>query len=146
MKESTMRDDRSDFKSGFVTIVGAPNAGKSTLLNRLLGEKISITSKKPQTTRNRILGVVHRSCSQMVFIDTPGIHKTENIFNIRIVDVALGALGDADLILLMIDVTHPDPPSDAILLKALKKQLGLLLLLTNMKESKFPYHFHPKKY
>lgn len=131
MKKSATRDDRTDFKSGFVTIVGAPNVGKSTLLNCLLGEKISITSKKPQTTRNRILGVVHRSCSQMVFIDTPGIHKTEDIFNIRIVDVALGALGDADLILLMIDVTHPDPPSDAILLKALKKQNRPVILAVN---------------
>ncbi len=131
MNKPVARDDRSDFKSGFVTIVGAPNVGKSTFLNLVLGEKISITSKKPQTTRNRILGVVHRPSSQMVFIDTPGIHKTENIFNIRIVDVALGALGDADLILLMIDVTHPDPPSDAILLKALKKQNRPVILAVN---------------
>ena len=131
MKDSTTRDNHSDFKSGFVTIVGAPNVGKSTLLNRLLGEKISITSKKPQTTRNRILGVVHRPCSQMVFIDTPGIHKAENIFNIRMVDVALGALGDADLILLMIDVTRPDAPSDAILLKTLKEQNRPVILAVN---------------
>lgn len=119
------------FKSGFVTIVGAPNVGKSTLLNRFLGEKISITSKKPQTTRNRVLGVVHRPNSQMVFIDTPGIHKAENVFNIRIVDAALGAIGDADLILLLIDVTHPDPPSDAVLLQALKKQKRAVVLSVN---------------
>ena len=131
MKDSTPHSTGSDFKSGFVTIVGAPNVGKSTLLNRLLGEKISITSKKPQTTRNRILGVVHRPGSQMVFIDTPGIHKAENIFNIRIVDAALSALGDADLILLMIDVTHPDPPSNAILVKALKAQSRPVILAVN---------------
>ena len=131
MKKPTTSDGRPVFKSGFVTIVGAPNVGKSTLLNRLLGEKISITSKKPQTTRNRILGVVHRPASQMVFIDTPGIHKADNIFNIRIVDVALGALGDADLILLMIDVTHPDPPSNDILVKALKTQSRPVILAVN---------------
>ncbi|HIJ55105.1 MAG TPA: GTPase Era [Deltaproteobacteria bacterium] len=131
MNKPVAHDDRSDFKSGFVIIVGAPNVGKSTLLNRVLGEKISITSKKPQTTRNRILGVVHRPCSQMVFIDTPGIHRAENIFNIRIVGVALGAMGDADLILLMIDVTHPDPSSDAILLEALKKQNRPVILAVN---------------
>ena len=131
MKNSTTRDVRSGFKSGFIIIVGAPNVGKSTLLNRLLGEKISITSKKPQTTRNRILGVVHRPGSQMVFIDTPGIHKAENIFNIRIVDVALSALGDADLILLMIDMTHPDPPSNAILVNALKTQSRPVILAVN---------------
>ena len=131
MNKPAACDDRSDFKSGFVTIAGAPNVGKSTLLNRLLGEKISITSKKPQTTRNRILGVVHRPCSQMVFIDTPGIHKAENIFNIRIVDVALSALGDADLILLLIDVTRPDPPSDAVLLKILKEQNRPVILAVN---------------
>ncbi len=131
MQPPGIHNDHSDFKSGFVTIVGAPNVGKSTLLNRILDEKISITSKKPQTTRNRILGVVHRPNSQMVFIDTPGVHKAESIFNIRIVDVALGAIGDADLILLLIDVTHPDPPSDTILLQALKKQDRAVILAVN---------------
>ena len=70
--------DPNSFKSGFITIAGAPNAGKSTLLNRLLGEKISITSKKPQTTRNRILGVLHRQSSQLIFFDTPGVFKAED--------------------------------------------------------------------
>ena len=131
MKDSISRNSQSDFKSGFVTIVGAPNVGKSTLLNRLLGQKISITSKKPQTTRNRILGVVHSPCTQLVFIDTPGIHKADNVFNTRIVEVALGALGDADLILFMIDVTHPDPPSDAILINALKEKSRPVILALN---------------
>ena len=85
MKKTT--DDRlSGFRSGFVAIVGAPNVGKSTLLNQLLGEKISITSKKPQTTRNRIVGILHRHASQLVFIDTPGVHKAKRLLNVRIVD------------------------------------------------------------
>ena len=71
------KQNEINYRSGFVAIVGAPNVGKSTLLNRVLGEKIAITSKKPQTTRNRILGVVNRDTFQLVFLDTPGIHKTK---------------------------------------------------------------------
>ena len=71
------------FKSGFVAILGAPNVGKSTLLNRLLGRKISITSKKPQTTRNRIIGILHRPSAQIVFVDTPGVHKSRQPLNVR---------------------------------------------------------------
>ena len=100
-----------DFKSGYVAIVGAPNAGKSTLLNRLLGEKISITSKKRQTTRNRILGIMHRPGAQIVFIDTPGIFKAKDTLNLRIVDTALAAIDEADLILFVLDAAHPDPTS-----------------------------------
>ena len=121
----------SGFKSGFVAIAGAPNVGKSTLLNRMLGEKISITSKKPQTTRNRILGVVHRPRSQIVFVDTPGVHNAKSTLNIRIVDVALSALGDADLILLVADVTHPDAPSEAMLVDKLGKQKRPVILALN---------------
>src|SRR5210317_1349522 len=112
----------SDFKSGYVAIVGAPNAGKSTLLNRMLGEKISITSKKPQTTRNRILGVVHRPDVQIVFIDTPGIFKAKDTLNLRIVDTALSAIGDADMILFVLDAANPDPTSEYFLIKRLQNQ------------------------
>ena len=101
-------DLNSDFRSGYVSITGAPNAGKSTLLNRMLGEKISITSKKPQTTRNRILGVLHRPEAQMVFFDTPGVFQAKDKLNTRIVDTALSAAADADLILFVIDVSQPD--------------------------------------
>ncbi len=120
-----------DFKSGFVAIAGAPNAGKSTLLNRILGEKISITSKKPQTTRNRILGVLHRPSSQLVFIDTPGLHKAKDPLNIRIVDVALSALGDVDMILIVVDVANPDPNSEDFIVKKLKKQKRPVILALN---------------
>jgi len=74
---------KKHFKSGFIAIIGAPNVGKSTLLNRILGQKISITSKKPQTTRNRILGILHREEAQFVFLDTPGVHRARQPLNVR---------------------------------------------------------------
>ena len=121
-----------DFKSGFVAIAGAPNSGKSTLLNRLLGQKLAITSKKPQTTRNRIMGVLHRPHSQLVFVDTPGIHKASVPLNIRIVDTALAALGDADIVLLVVDVAAPDPDSEGFLVTKLKKQRPVVLALNKI--------------
>ena len=124
-------DKYENFKSGYVAIVGAPNAGKSTLLNHMLGEKISITSKKPQTTRNRILGVVHRPDVQIVFIDTPGIFKAKDTLNLRIVDTALSAIGDADLILFVLDAAHPDLTSEYFLAKRLKNQNRPVILALN---------------
>ncbi|RLC26349.1 MAG: GTPase Era [Deltaproteobacteria bacterium] len=129
MKKTNNRP--ADFKSGFVTIAGAPNVGKSTLLNRMIGEKISITSKKPQTTRNRIIGIVHRPFSQIVFVDTPGVHRAKGALNVRIVDVALSALADVDLILVVLDVTNPDPESEKILIKRLGKQKRPVILVLN---------------
>ncbi|MGD8447981.1 MAG: GTPase Era [Desulfobacterales bacterium] len=126
-----IEDKFSGFKSGFVAIVGAPNVGKSTLLNQILGEKISITSKKPQTTRNRILGVVHRPRSQLVFIDTPGIHKAKRPLNIRIVETALSALGNVDIVLVMIDVANPDPESEDFLVEKLRKIKQPVVLVLN---------------
>ncbi len=121
----------ADFKSGFVVIAGAPNVGKSTLLNRILGEKISITSPKPQTTRNRILGILHRPAAQLIFIDTPGVHQAKTPLNTRIVDTALSALGDADLILVLMDALRPDPNSEQLLVKKLKKQSKPVILAIN---------------
>jgi GTPase len=108
-------------RSGFITIIGAPNAGKSTLLNYILGEKISITSDKPQTTRNRILGILHRPYSQMVFLDTPGVHKAGTPLNVRIVETAIAALADAEAVLLLVDASIPDPASEEILIGHLKQ-------------------------
>lgn len=110
------------FKSGFVAIFGAPNVGKSTLLNRILGEKVSITSKKPQTTRNRILGILHREKSQMVFMDTPGVHKPRSPLNLKIVETAISTLGDADLILVVTDPSALFGPAEKILVQSLRKQ------------------------
>lgn len=121
----------SDFKSGYVAIAGPPNAGKSTLLNRMLGEKISITSKKPQTTRNRILGVLHRPDLQMVFFDTPGVFQAKGKLNMRIVDTALSAVGDADLILVVIDAAQPDNDAEHYLVKRLQNQKKPAILALN---------------
>ncbi len=129
MQNST--DPYADFKSGFVTIAGTPNAGKSTLLNRMLGEKISITSKKPQTTRNRILGVLHRPGVQMVFFDTPGVFRARDQLNVRIVDEALSAVGDADLILFVLDAARPDPNSERYLISRLQNQTKPVVLALN---------------
>jgi GTP-binding protein Era len=121
----------ADFKSGFVAIIGAPNAGKSTLLNRMLGQKISITSKKPQTTRNRILGVVHRPSSQLVFIDTPGVHPARNLLNVRIVEVALSTLADIDLVMVILDVARPDPSSEDLMIKKIEEHKRPVILALN---------------
>lgn len=91
------------YRSGFVCVAGRPNVGKSTLVNRLVGSHISITSPKPQTTRSRILGVVRGEAWQAVLVDTPGIHQGRDPLNIRLVRYALAALADADLILMLVE-------------------------------------------
>ncbi len=134
MQEQTMTDHKQsagNFRSGFITIAGAPNVGKSTLLNHLLGEKISITSQKPQTTRNRILGVVHRQSSQLVFLDTPGLHKPRDPLNMKMVDEAITAISDGDIILAIADVSKPLPDSEAFLVQQLKKQKKPVILALN---------------
>jgi len=121
----------SDFRSGYIAIAGTPNAGKSTLLNRMLGQKISITSKKPQTTRNRILGVLHRPDAQMIFFDTPGVFHAKDKLNTRIVDTAFSAVADADLILVVIDVALPDIEAERFLVKRLQDQSKPVVLALN---------------
>jgi len=120
-----------EFKSGYIAIAGAPNVGKSTLLNKMLGFKISITSRKPQTTRNRILGVVHRASSQLVFIDTPGVHKAKSPLNLRIVDTAISIMGDVDIILLLEDSVNAAGESGKILIENLEKIKKPVVLALN---------------
>ena len=91
-------------KCGYIAIVGRPNVGKSTLLNALLGEKIAIVSQKPQTTRNRILGVLTKGESQFVFVDTPGIHKPQNRLGDFMVETAENSMREADAVVLMVQV------------------------------------------
>jgi GTP-binding protein Era len=93
-------------KSGFVSFIGRPNAGKSTLLNRLVGEKLAIVSDKPQTTRNRILGVRNYPGAQVVFLDTPGIHRPLHRMNVRMVDAALETIAEVDILCLVVDVSE----------------------------------------
>ncbi len=112
---------RAPFRAGLVTLAGVPNVGKSTLLNRLLGEKIAITSRKAQTTRNRILGVVHRADAQLVLLDTPGIHGAAGPLNRRMMEAALSALEGVDGVILLIDAGSPEPSAEPGILGRLRK-------------------------
>ena len=107
-------------KSGFVAFLGRPNAGKSTLLNRIVGHKLAIVSDKPQTTRTRILGVKNYDEGQVVFVDTPGVHKPTHRMNVRMVDVAMDAMREVDVLTLVVDVSVKPGPGDRFLLNVLK--------------------------
>ncbi|HYB74166.1 MAG TPA: GTPase Era, partial [Candidatus Sulfotelmatobacter sp.] len=119
------------FKAGYVAIVGRPNVGKSTLLNRLLGQKISIVTPKPQTTRNRILGIHTLPGAQILFLDTPGIHRSDQRFNREMVRAALRGAAEADLILWMVDAEAPETPDDLLILEELRGAKAPVFLLIN---------------
>lgn len=118
-----------DFRAGYVSIIGTPNVGKSTLLNHICGEKLAITADKPQTTRNKILAVINNENSQIVFLDTPGIHSSEKIMNKKIVEKAIEASEEADLILYVVDLLNKNPDDEMIVekLKSVDKKVILLL-------------------
>jgi GTPase len=118
-------------KAGFVSLVGLPNAGKSTLLNRLVGTKLAIVSDKPQTTRNRILGVRNYPTGQVVYLDTPGIHRPAHRMNVRMVDAALDAMRDADVTGIVVDVTQKPGGGQRHLTELIKKQDRAVLLVLN---------------
>jgi GTP-binding protein Era len=99
-------------RSGFATLVGRPNAGKSTLLNAILGVKVSIVSDKPQTTRTRVRGVLNHDDAQVVFVDTPGIHRPRTLLGERLNDTATGSVADVDVVCLLVDATAPLGPGD----------------------------------
>lgn len=125
------------FSSGFVSLIGRPNVGKSTLLNAFLGVKLSITSKKPQTTRNMIKGIVTNDDSQVIFLDTPGIHNAKQLFNKRIVDEALAALTHIDIILFLTEPVFNKggkpliTEEDAFILDRLEKSNVTKMLIVN---------------
>lgn len=110
-------------KFGTVAIIGRSNVGKSTLLNSLLGEKIAIVSSKPQTTRTRILGVVHTEGAQIAFLDTPGLHKPSHLLNRRMIRTAVEALEEADLLYMLMDGTSLPGPGDLSAIQYMKEAL-----------------------
>jgi GTP-binding protein Era len=120
-----------DFRSGFIALIGRPNVGKSTLLNCLLGEKVSIISDKPQTTRNRIRGIMTRSDAQLVFIDTPGIHKPLHRMNEVMVQTAIRTYGEVDIILLLVEATERPGGGDRFVIDSLAKVRTPVLLVIN---------------
>ncbi|WP_214847638.1 GTPase Era [Exiguobacterium sp. s193] len=122
---------KEGFKSGFVSIIGRPNVGKSTFLNRVIGQKIAIMSDKPQTTRNKIQGVYTTDDVQTVFIDTPGIHKPKHKLGDFMMKVATNALREVDAILFMINVTEPKGKGDDFIIEKLKGLETPIILVMN---------------
>lgn len=118
-------------KAGFVAFLGRPNAGKSTLLNRIVGQKLAIVSDKPQTTRTRVAGVKNYPDGQIVFVDTPGVHKPTHRMNVRMVDIALDAMREVDLVTLVVDVSVTAGPGDRFLLTLLKDVKAPVILAMN---------------
>lgn len=116
-----------NFRSGFISIIGRPNVGKSTLLNVIVGEKIAAVSDKPNTTRNRIVGIKNLPTAQLVFLDTPGIHRATGELGKAMVKTAMGSIGEADVILLMIDVDDPFRKGDRFVIENLPKPAVLLI-------------------
>ena len=121
MSEKKQRVD-GERRFGIVAIVGRPNAGKSTLLNRILGHKVSIVSAKPQTTRNRIVGILNDARGQIAFLDTPGIHKPLHKLNVRMMEHVRTALTEADILTVMIDAKEPFGHGDQFVLDMLRAQ------------------------
>jgi len=122
---------RPKFVSGFVSILGRPNAGKSTLLNAMVGMKLAIVAPKPQTTRTSIQGVLNLDGAQVVFIDTPGIHDPDTVFNRRMFQTVRAALGERDLLLYLVDATRPFSDEDGKAVGLVKEAKTPVLLLLN---------------
>ncbi|SEB41159.1 GTPase Era [Paenibacillus sp. GP183] len=126
-----MSQKAKSFKSGFVSIIGRPNVGKSTLMNQIIGQKIAIMSDKPQTTRNKIHGVYSREQGQIVFLDTPGIHKPTSKLGDYMMKVAQGTLGEVDAILFLIDVAEGIGGGDRFIIEQLKNVKTPVILVLN---------------
>lgn len=122
-----------EFKSAFIAMVGRPNVGKSTLINKLTGEKISIISNKPQTTRNKILAILNEEDYQVVFVDTPGVHRSKTKLGDYMNNVALGAIGEVDAAVLVVDVQKGfGIPEEKIAEELKKKEIPTLLVINKI--------------
>ena len=121
----------NSFRSGYVSIIGRPNVGKSTLLNQLVAQKVAATSNRPQTTRNKITGVVHLTGAQIILVDTPGIHATKRTLNEMMVQVSLSTYTDVDLILVLIDAVEGFLPEDEFVLKSMEHTAAPKILVIN---------------
>jgi len=124
-------ETKKKFRVGFVTILGRPNAGKSTLVNRLVGQKVAIVTSKPQTTRNRIQGIVTRPEGQVIFIDTPGVHEGTTALNRQMMREVAAALEGIDVLLLMVDASRTLPHADSLLLEKAERFRNKTILALN---------------
>ena len=124
-------ETKKKFRVGFVTILGRPNAGKSTLVNRLVGQKVAIVTSKPQTTRNRIQGIVTRPEGQIIFIDTPGLHEGRTALNRQMMREVAAALEGIDVLLLMVDASRTLPHADSLLLEKAERFRNKTILALN---------------
>ncbi len=131
MDSSGAAAEQAAFRSGFVSILGRPNVGKSTLLNALLGSKLAIVSDKPQTTRTSIQGVLTRDHAQVVFLDTPGIHQSNSLLNRRMMEAVRAALEERDLLLLLADASVPFTEDDARSVDLVRKAKAPVILVLN---------------
>lgn len=121
------------FKSGFIGIIGRPNVGKSTLLNSIIGEKIAITTHKPQTTRNKIMGIKNIENGQLIFLDTPGIHKATTALNQFMVATATDTFRNADILLFLVDATESVHRDDTFIIDSLRKiRLPVILIINKI--------------
>lgn len=133
---------KEDFRAAYVAIIGRPNVGKSTLVNRLLGQKLSIVSPRAQTTWHRILGIKNLPQAQLLLLDTPGIHTSEAIFNQSLTRAARRAMADADILLWLIDASEPEGQDDQLILSEIrdrkKKMVPVILALNKVDVVKKP--------
>lgn len=126
-----MQENNQKFKSGFISIIGRPNVGKSTFLNHVVGQKIAIMSDKPQTTRNKVQGVVTTDDAQMIYIDTPGIHKPKHRLGDFMIKVARNTLGEVDVILFMVNAEQKIGPGDRFIMEMLENTKTPVFLVIN---------------
>lgn len=146
------QQEQKRHRSGFVAVVGRPNAGKSTLVNQLVGEKVAIISDRPQTTRNRILSILSTETAQMVFLDTPGLHKPQDKLGEHMVQAAVNAIKEVDVVLFVVDASEKRGKGEKVILERLKEECRapVILVLNKIdqiasKESLLPIIAHFQK-